>query len=96
MVADNTITPFDAAIKQDRITVMQNRAILARIICKLHSNQRKHIEAEDMAMMDDEEVALMVVATELVANTIAREMHRAKQQDRDTRPPLNGPGKADM
>ena len=80
MVADNTITPFDAAIKQDRITIMQNRAILAGIICKLHVNKNKPIDADDMEVMTDEEIALMVCCTELVAATVARQMWRLKQE----------------
>ena len=96
MVADNTVTPFDAAIHKDMRTAMEHRKLLAGIICKLHVNKNKPVDAEDMETMTDQEIALMVLATELVAATIARQMWRINQQDRDTRPPLNGPGKADM
>jgi len=80
MVADNTISPFDAAITKDMRTAMQNRLLLAGIICKLHVNKNKPVDAQDMEVMTDEEVALMVVCTELVAATIARQMHRLKQE----------------
>lgn len=80
MVADNTITPFDAAIHKDMRTAMEHRQLLAGIICKLHVNKNKPVDAQDMEVMTDEEVALMVVCTELVASTIARQMHRIKQE----------------
>jgi len=80
MVADNTQTPFDNAIHKDMKTAMQNRLLLAGIICKLHVNKNKPADAQDMEVMTDEEVALMVTCTEMVASTIARQMWRIKQE----------------
>ena len=80
MVADNTQTPFDNAIHKDMKTAMQNRLLLAGIICKLHVNKNKPADAQDMEVMTDEEVALMVTCTEAVASIVAREVFRMKQR----------------
>jgi hypothetical protein len=91
MVADGTITPFDASITKDMRTAMERRGLFADLIAKLRWNAKDPAKA---TAVTDDELALMVVCTELVATTIARQIYRLNKPK--PKPRLNGPGKADM
>lgn len=92
MIADGTITPFDEHIKNDMRKAIEQRALMGGLIAKFQWNKN---HPEDGKALTDEELALTVLCTELVAQTIARQLYKIRHEDRIT-VKLNGPGKADM